>query len=421
MKHPFLLLGVLIFCLHTTSAQSKYADCGICVEGLQAAAFDTYSFSSENDFKSFLSMYFNMTDEQRKSLRNSSSTSAGIKAAIDIVSLGIFGSSSSEQEQEEFRKIAQQFQQTQEISNNDIVKIYKKMVNPQAVQAYEKCVTECIQRQSGSTGLAYSIEGDKNDEFILIINWRPLTEPSASKVSSFQVNNLLLKNGASIYNGAEFKAFTPLVQSFKRVDKNKPASISVSFVGLGNPISLTLESEDGMGSNLPLGTIIASTLNYQEFIGQIFDDKQSSWAPADGRSVANSKYGKKYKSYVPDVRGQFLRGYNEFYSPGAPSTIINNADPNDRRDFNGYSYQSQDIKPHSHTIKDPGHEHGILYTEVVGVGGSGTVAYRPYGHTKDQSILPKAGNNTTGITINNSEGKETRPNNLAVYYYIKIN
>jgi hypothetical protein len=418
MKKNVVLISILFFSFNSFS-QDKEALCGKCVEGLRTATFDTYGFTSENNFKSFLSTYFSMTDEQRLAYRNSNSTSAGIKAVIDEIPIGFTGSNASEEDREEYKKLQMLFQQNQDVYSNDMVKIYEKLVDQRAITAYENCITTCIRTVGGASALAYTIEGDLKDEFIFTINWRPLNDLTTSKVSSFQFTNLLLKNGASIYTGADFKAFTPITQAFKRIDPSKPASISVSFIGLGEPISVTLEGEDKLANSLPVGTIIASIVNYQQFAGQVFNDAKSIWAPADGRSVANSTYGKNINPNVPDLRGQFLRGFNQFYSPGEPLTIINGADPDTRVIINNYSYQKQQIISHTHNLKDPGHSHNLAGIAFGNFAGDKGAALRPMGVGAE--FNPQTTKATTNITIESYGGKETRPNNIAVYYYIKIN
>ncbi len=61
----------------------------------------------------------------------------------------------------------------------------------------------------------------------------------------------------------------------------------------------------------PIGTIVISVVNFSQFSANSkFDPKTSKWAPADGRLVAGSKFQELYGDHLPDLRGQFIVGFN---------------------------------------------------------------------------------------------------------------
>jgi hypothetical protein len=105
---------------------------------------------------------------------------------------------------------------------------------------------------------------------------------------------------------------------------------------------------------------------------------------------------------LPDLRGEFIRGWDD--SRGVDSG----------RSFG--SNQSGMVGPHNHTITDPGHTHS--YTDYYngnggGQGGGGAnTGTTSTGRTTDSS--------TTGITIDNNSGTETRPRNVALLACIKF-
>ncbi|WP_162344182.1 hypothetical protein [Cyclobacterium salsum] len=188
----------------------------------------------------------------------------------------------------------------------------------------------------------------------------------------------------------------------------------------------------------PLGTVITSTLNYDQFSelvnnngrnasSQAFDASFSNWSPADGRSIEGSDYHETFKfTNVPDMRGQFLRGHNNSNAQGEPSGNINGNFPNEQRnEVNGYSYQKfgtslKDVNfttsgqdgQHQHTIT--GHfftSPGILAGGGTSAGGADKTFTTKNGegeHT--HAVIPKGG----VLSV------ETRPQNVAVYYYIRI-
>jgi hypothetical protein len=129
--------------------------------------------------------------------------------------------------------------------------------------------------------------------------------------------------------------------------------------------------------------------------------------------------------YVPDLRGQFLRGVDASGTkdPGAAS----------RTNLAGAtvggivgSSESDQMQGHKHSINDPGHVHNTVSDTYNPTG-----PYANYGHNNVQAP-PNFGatsSSTTNITIlgatndgtngNPRIGTETRPKNMAVLYCIK--
>ena len=84
---------------------------------------------------------------------------------------------------------------------------------------------------------------------------------------------------------------------------NELSNLNILINSLKNKtLNLTLQ-------NLPIGTIICSTLNPELFIT---DELKELWALADGRLIPrDSNYPKALKS-LPDLRTTYIRGYNSF-------------------------------------------------------------------------------------------------------------
>ncbi|PKM29506.1 MAG: hypothetical protein CVV07_10450 [Gammaproteobacteria bacterium HGW-Gammaproteobacteria-11] len=203
-------------------------------------------------------------------------------------------------------------------------------------------------------------------------------------------------------------------------------------------------------TNTPLGTIITSVLDFNELVKVMtdqpdaaYDSATSTWAPADGREVPGSKFHTRFGRPVPDLRGQFLRGLNQFFSPGEPNTHWNDVDPGPRRELNGYSYQHQATKrpgaPFKASIsyrdtridsftagnyKSRRHEYNNAQPIVprdgwsdwaeTGEGGDGRNQYALRMHAHSETISDVA-------DINAGGDEETRPVNVALYFYIRIN
>jgi microcystin-dependent protein len=104
---------------------------------------------------------------------------------------------------------------------------------------------------------------------------------------------------------------------------------------------------------------------------------------------------------VPDLRGQFVRGWDHGANVDSARTFGSN--------------QADTYLNHTHSINDPGHKHKSVSGSKVGQGQSG-YGVNDYGSPADTT------SNTTDITINSSTtgGSETRPKNVALLPCIRF-
>lgn len=100
---------------------------------------------------------------------------------------------------------------------------------------------------------------------------------------------------------------------------------------------------------------------------------------------------------IPDYRGEFLRMWDDGKGTDAGRGIG--------------QWQAQDTQPHNHSITDPGHYHSYYYGSMNGY------AMAFFGTSAAGSGTTTSA--TTGITVNNSTGTETRPRNVAALACIK--
>ena len=171
---------------------------------------------------------------------------------------------------------------------------------------------------------------------------------------------------------------------------------SQSVILATNPIATgitTLHAATGGGV---VGDIVASMLTPSEFTAIRGPD----WVLADGGSYSSSRYAQiTGNTTVPDLRGVFLRGEN-----GSRADSKGNPDG----DTAPGTYQADQFKQHHHNVS-PGASGVVVAGGTPGAifpappGTSGTAVIDPHGLTGDAG------------------GAETRPRNVTVNYYIKIN
>jgi hypothetical protein len=161
----------------------------------------------------------------------------------------------------------------------------------------------------------------------------------------------------------------------------------------------------------PLGTIIASALSFDQLtfvLGETqLADNQKSYAPCDGRTIQGSRLSQfttpTSMLNSPDLRGKFLRGLNSIYATNEPpfgnwQTV---GDP-DGQGRVVTDFQADSVASHQHTY---------VHFQDNGI--------HDMSNDQDQrncSYGPTYPDNTSAYG-----GSETRPRNVSVYYYIKIN
>jgi len=165
------------------------------------------------------------------------------------------------------------------------------------------------------------------------------------------------------------------------------------------------------------------------FAGDVDVSLPDGYLVCDGRSVRINDYPELYDAIgtnwggsgqnfrLPDLRGYFLRGVAD----------ASTADPdkNSRTGRNGGnsgnrvgSFQNDEFKSHNHGVDDPGHTHNYR-DKSNNSEKSDNANDRTVGSDSKSSETRTSFSSTTGISINNSGGNETRPKNAYVWYIIK--
>ena len=179
----------------------------------------------------------------------------------------------------------------------------------------------------------------------------------------------------------------------KHKDLNSNFNLLMKYIdNLQNEINTLKKKKE-----IPIGTIISSMLSPELFRSKYGDN----WVLADGRAVYDSIYHKIMgNSKIPDFRGMFIRGVNGGRVDGDPEKILDTKTNVLRERYAGERQEDQ-FKKHSHKVRNDyrenqGQGRRLTYGDHGGSGPHGTLSF-------------EAGS------------EETRPKNIAVYFYIKIN
>lgn len=272
--------------------------------------------------------------------------------------------------------------------------------------------------------VVYWIEGGDDDLFSVTFAYRPATgDPITVMVTGLTVTGggvaqepLVIKAGAILRKDKNY------TQVFKRTMPKTDIAIRVDFQD--NPgIEILINGSDGAGSQnaLPVGAIVSSILGWPKHAlatkdSLVFDATVNQWAPCDGRDVTGSELARltqRAKQIVraPDLRGVFLRGLNRFDpdEPASEAVSEQQRDPGEKgkpiREKAGI-FQAGNVGSHQHTF------YGGGARDDVGGKKGNDLEHLWDGHDWRQDDRRTTKGGPTG---------ETRPNNISVFYYIKIN
>ena len=163
----------------------------------------------------------------------------------------------------------------------------------------------------------------------------------------------------------------------------------------------------------PVGTVVASLLPPVEFAkatGETEGDEylKRTWIFADGQKVPGTAFAKLTGDKpVPELRGMFLRGID----------VTDSRQPGDRQPYATALPVSKRFTGMTDKAGAHWHAGGMQLSKVgdkYNVGGSNYLA----AGTANTEI---AGEHTHTLEITDGGDVETRPVNVAVFYYIKIN
>lgn len=453
------LFFILQFCV---SAQQP------CIE-LYKDMKDHYNITTEYQFRSYFHEMLSLDREQILKTSAISKDDFSLEGAYNAVSGFLSSASYDQSAMDNILRLKYNYEKGIQVGERDYNRFIIDVLDPEVAQKANECleisynagrITQELENDAlrasfeyqlalkklelqikdyetyKNNGFVISVTGNIETEFLLKIGWYP---PNYTKdpvtINSAIISTSLKKIGIDrLTDGVKLFAGDEIQQHFVRIDDNE-AFISVSVKSY--PSSLEMKFPSRGGRAIPIGTIIASTLPFNQFSKEtnnnptgVFDAKYSKWAPADGRDVSGS-YFEKYHVYVPDLRGQFIRGVNTM-DLSFNTKYTNGHDTSPRKGVNDYSYQNDEIIEHNHgvdikgrTSSDGEHSHKV---SDVQIGGNGDVV--PWGNGANRE--PK--NRTTskapdhshtirliGNTKNQGDGLETTVKNVAMYYYIKIN
>ncbi|HUC80344.1 MAG TPA: hypothetical protein VMR70_05475 [Flavisolibacter sp.] len=386
-------------------AQNDENECALMLkDGLYAFTKMTNTGSLDQDFWTYL-----LSETFREELKSGKwGASIGIPLVDVLLSLG---ASHSESQYQQFRsKLVQQSSFRLSQQNSQV--LLSSIPNVNLAAEY----TNCIEKNRKFGFKVTSTYGEDYANFIITYVPQVSTDPMP-KVQFFDI-----ENGESIKN-----AFTKdqVVQNMNSVStkRNPDKDLILTLQTDRGAVTYKVAAESPLSTSkeLPIGTIVCSFLTFEQFNlasknnekspGSIFTTQKSRWAPCDGRPAPGSNFQRvTSQNNVPDLRGMFMRGLN-MLDPNQPVLPVVNGDPENR--VAGHQ-QGDAIKEHSHNLEGSSFTYVNQHPSDRAQGGGGNTS-RPLSFPNNNHTI-KVKKDGEGLNPN-----ETRPKNVAVYYYIKIN
>jgi len=415
MKVKTRLTILIILTSFIIYSQNKRCDCS---EALNAALKDKFTDSQLLDLRIELYEYYKFL---KKDSQNSSSSYKLSSAAKAFTGYGIFQGTvenNNENNNAKTQNIEKIIEKDQSISEDVFKQMVTDVFSDNQLEAYKSCLKQC--EDQSNSGVFYEISGDI--EYVFALNLRftnrifanhsnVTLSSNATLINCEPIGGLLLKKDLTIGNNQS------ITQYLKIIDRDKPAQIGLNF----NEISfgaINLGDEYmGTGKSLPIGTIISSNFKYDTFLEanqykKTDNMSKATWIPCDGRNVSASKYG-KFSGVVPDLRGVFLRNVNDYNVPfdGVGKVKEDQANPD-----NTVAGVLQHDSYQSHFHNSQIAENRTGFPKESEDSSPGLAPHQSYwrGNKNLDSPVSIAATSPSG-------GNETRPKNISVYYYIKIN
>ncbi len=388
-----LLIALTILVPSLLKAQDDSKACQLI---LQEGLYKQYKIVRTSSFNKDLKEYF--SSETFKKDYHEGSWGGKIAVVYDGVPIEL-GANSSDKDLAEFQ---------QKISSSKELKVTQNFYDYSSISIPDvelaKVYSDCVNEKRFGFKVTPKI-GEKDVFFVISYFKSPNEKDGMPKIIRF-----------------ELKGAGNISKSFKIGDNINTETSITADRDPEKDLTLIMETDRGVATyfvpaepsgfnkDFPVGTIICSYLNWTQFQAasknnlkspggsNIWTSRYSKWAPADGREVPNSGFQKVAAvTNVPDLRGQFLRGLNQFDGEQTSQVDPSKKDPDNRTRG---SFQADENKSHSHTT--PGH-----YQELS-LKGPGGLVQLIYGTEPPQ-------------TTQASGGEESRPKNTAIFYYIRIN
>jgi hypothetical protein len=408
-----LIFGVCLFfaSLFSSFAQELPEAINACNNFLDKDIRTKYTSYDRSAAKAWFYEYFKSDSEKRQSMKKNRRDEFGFNAVVDAVPIGGKAGTSGSSEKDIFSKIETEAINEGYVSNENMKLLITTYVPNEAFTSYNNCLTMAGGvLMANSAGVKASIVSESDDIVILKLEYNSSPAGKNITIANADYTGGDAMHGKKLTPGKIIADRLVIYEQIKR-ETAQDLTITINFKEAGvDGFSKTISSttKKSLEIKVPIGTVISSLLPYKAFM-EVNGFKETTnlslltWVPCDGRTVSSSLYAKNGGGEnAPDLRGVFLRGINDYMVPGAGPSMAERL--NSEKKVAG-EFQADGVKKHTHNQIWGQKNSGIAGTVAQG---NNLADFKSY---------------TMKQTTSENEGAaaETRPKNITVYYYIKIN
>jgi len=241
----------------------------------------------------------------------------------------------------------------------------------------------------------------------------------------------------AVIAGAAAIAFAGVPNTFTSGEGLSSSKMNANFSALDGRLS-ALETAAGEtatdgGTTVPVFVPAGTVVAFAGVLGGAVTPP-AGWLLCDGRAVSRTTYAALFGAIgttagagdgattfnLPDYRGYFLRGLDSEMTPSRDPDVAGRTALNSGGSTGASvgTLEADAFASHTHGVIDPGHVHDMTFARDYNTTGTNRyVSYPAPGQLNvNNNTLPA----TTGISLQNSGGAESRPKNVAVNYIIKF-
>lgn len=406
-----LIIGISLLGIGSLSAFGQLVDAiSECNKFMEQDIRTTYTTYDRTMAKAWFYEYFKSNTEKRNSMKKDRKDDFGFNAIVEAVPIGGNATFSNSSAKDVFSKIENEAISEGYVSNENLELLITTFVPTEAFTSYNNCL-KLVGRVllNNSAGVKVSIASETDDIVVLKLEFNSSPADKTITIENADYTGGDPLHGKKLVTGKVIRDRQVIFEQIKR-ETAKDLTITINFreggvEGFTSMIAST--TKKSLEVKVPIGTIISSLLPYKAFM-EVNGFKETTnlslltWVPCDGRTVASSLFAENGGGQTaPDLRGVFLRGVNEYYVAGAGPLKT------ERLNTEGKvagEFQPDGLKKHTHN-QIWGQNGGTPNTIAQGNNLANFKAYKML--------------QTTSENIGGTE--ETRPKNITVYYYIKIN
>ncbi|QNN77218.1 hypothetical protein IAE60_15010 [Pseudoxanthomonas mexicana] len=368
----------------------------ICLPAIENAVTTQYHLQSS---KAKSAVRDSITQSRDRYDQNKADGSGGVGVDLfEVIGANVSGGSSSSR----VTQLSEKYKRDSSLalSTEDFLYTLTTVENPEVAELARDCIRSVGLSQGA---FRYTVNDVQTDDFSITYHYVPQasTDPDFLTVTNLTVNGAArVESPLTLTGGTRMDSYAGYTQRFRRTKDDEPALVQLDVHGRPTvPVTIAAKKKF---DPLPVGMVVASPLPWGQFAqvsgdSASFDPRRNKWAPCDGRPVAGSALATGGAAETPDLRGVFVRGLNDFAAGNVPPVAADRADPDAGR--RAGDFQADELKSHSHELGY--HRWGLK-------NGNGDV------NLEASQPRPSASTKPTG-------GAETRPKNVALYYYVKIN